>query len=268
MLCQWRKEIPCKRVWPPELTGHFFKRNDEVLFFFHFDRQVAFLAQNQAFLRSVCTTSNLEKPLPSSWYLFEESTPSYLLLNDAAGINLDQLEYTEQLPSDAAAFYLEQRKMALHQGILWQKETWCIKSKGQSSYICEHNGKLQWSFSGRAYPYTPIFYYHGHVYWGTAGNGGYFYLLSLEAGNVIQKIKTGGTAAIVTVDHFCYFVANMPSAKLLCVDLLSGNIVEEVPLKGKIEYSPLQLIDQQLHTITFEYKDGMPHKAWWNCVTL
>ena len=84
----------------------------------------------------------------------------------------------------------------------------------------------------------------------------------------IADIKTGGTVSFVQQNNLCYFLVNDPNAKLVCLDVLTGRIVDEVLLGGKNTHSPLQLVGNQLHTVTFYFKNRILQKAIWHCVTI
>ena len=86
---------------------------------------------------------------------------------------------------------------------------------------------------------TPMVCYQDSLLFGTAGNGGHFYVLSIKTGEKIADIKTGGTVAFVRRNNLCYFLVNDPNAKLICLDVLTGQVIDEVPLGGKNTYGGL-----------------------------
>ena len=205
---------------------------------------------------------------PGEWLLFEDHDPPYLMLNSTAGIDLLQMKPCKTLPPAATEYYIQHQKTPDPGSILLQTADYVVRAKGERSYVCERNGVKQWKFSGPAYLYTPMICFQDSLIFGTAGNGGHFYVLSIKTGEKIADIKTGGTVAYVQQNNLCYFLVNDPNAKLVCLDVLTGRIVDEVSLGGKNTHSPLQLVGNQLHTVTFYFKNRMLQKAIWHCVTI
>ncbi len=268
MRFEWCKEIPVKNPWAPELSGRFYRQVNQTMLFFAHENHVHMLRESDRYSQPVYKMAQGQITLPASWYIFQNDGRSYLLLGESTGIDLSDFTPCPNLPIEAAAYYRNQKKDRLRQGVLWQEDGYCIKAKGQSGYVCEVGGQAIWSFAGQAYLYTPMIRFENNICFGTAGKGGWVYVLSLHAGEVVAKVKTGGTVSLVQVGRRCYFVANSPSAKLLCVDLITGDTLEEKSLGGKADYSPLQLVGNTLHTITYEGKNGILTKALWHCISI
>ena len=262
------KEIPVNNPWAPELSGLFCRQESQSIFFFVNENHVHMLRENDKYSQPIFKMKQGEITLPASWYIWQHADNCYLLLSETIGLDLRKFAQCHQLPTEAAEYYRSQERATLHRDILWQDETYCVKAKGQSSYVCEVDGHVLWSFAGQAYLYTPILRCEDNICFGTAGKGGWVYIISLHSGEVVAKVKTGGTVSLVQIGNRGYFLANSPSAKLMCIDLITGNILQEVHLGGKNDYSPLQLIENTLHTITFEYKNSILTKAMWHCISI
>ncbi len=281
MAYTWERQIPCESGWPAWFSGFFFRKSDKV-FFFYYDMNKVCALEHKAVAPMAISFDfpvhsrwlpYLEKPqrcitLPSEWLLFEDHDPPYLMLNSTVGIDLLHLKPCDALPPAATEYYLLQKRSPKNGSLLLQAADYVVRARGERGYVCERNGLIQWKFSGSAYLYTPMICFQDSLIFGTAGNGGHFYVLSIETGEKIADIKTGGTVAFVQQNNLCYFLVNDPNAKLVCLDILTGQIIDEVHLGGKNSYSPLQLIGNQLHTVTFYFEDGMLEKAIWHCVTL
>ncbi len=268
MKFEWCKELPVKKPWAPELSGLFYQQGSQTIFFFAHENQVHMLRESDRYSQPIFKMAQGQMTLPASWYIFQNNGHSYLLLRESIGIDLSRFSCCPNLPTEAVAYYRKQKKDPLRQGVLWQDDGYCIKAKGQSSYVCEVGGQSIWSFAGQAYLYTPIIRCENNICFGTAGKGGWVYIISLHSGEVVTKVKTGGTVSLIQVGRRCYFVANSPSAKLLCVDLITGETLQELILGGKIDYSPLQLVENTLHTITYDGKNSIVAKALWHCISI
>ena len=146
---------------------------------------------------------------------------------------------------------------------------YCISRKGSFGYRCTLDRKILWDFQGQGYLYTDICVLKNRAFFGTAGQGGYFYILDLQTGEPLAKIKTGGTASIVTAGNCCYVLSSGKTARLMCVSLADGSILGETVLPGKSNaYSRLDLVDGKIHAITFLYKNRFLQQAVWNCIAL
>ena len=281
MVHTWKREIPCETDLAFCLAGVFYRKNDQVLLFYNDMNRVCVLEQNATtpiiipidfpvrsrylphleLLRDSIT-------LPSEWILFEDHDPPYLMLNSTVGVDLLHMKSCDDLPPAATEFYVLQKRIPENGSVLLQTADYVIRQRGERGYVCERNGLKQWSFSSPAYLNTPMICIQNSLLFGTAGNGGHLYVLSLESGQKVADIKTGGTVAVVQQDNLCYFLVNDPAAKLVCLDVLSGRIIDEVVLGGKNYYSPLQLIGNQLHTVTFTFKNRQCVNALWHCIAL
>ncbi|MBQ9746919.1 MAG: hypothetical protein IJW21_08880, partial [Clostridia bacterium] len=69
-----------------------------------------------------------------------------------------------------------------------------INNIGQWGYSCHKNGELIWKKSLRAYLYTEIERYGDTLVFGTDGQGGHFYGLDIETGEIRFDFNTKGTA--------------------------------------------------------------------------
>lgn len=268
MRFEWYKVIPVKKPWAPELSGWFYRQGNHTIFFFANENQVHMLRESDIYSQPIFKMAQGQITLPASWYIYQHFGNWYLLLSESIGLDLCKFAHCPKLPIEAVESYRKQKKDKLRQGILWQDDSYCIKAKGQSGYVCEVDGQVIWSFTGQAYLYTPILRCEDNICFGTAGKGGWVYIISLHSGEVVTKVKTGGTVSLVQVGKRCYFVANSPSATLFCVDMITGDTLQEVSLGGKIDYSPLQLVENTLHTITYEGNNNIHTKALWHCISI
>lgn len=143
-----------------------------------------------------------------------------------------------------------------------------ITSPSQWSYLCQRDGEEVWRFKGHAWRYTIFEQYLDNIYFGTAGQGGYFYLLNLHTGEPLLKLKTGGTAHISARRYErLYILQQDKKAYLVCIDLNDGTILERLELPGKAcDHSAIALLGDTVHAVTFTYKGGPVKEALWNRV--
>lgn len=144
-----------------------------------------------------------------------------------------------------------------------------ILHDGQWNYVCKRNHETVWTFKGYAWRYTGIEREGDNIYFGTAGHGGYFYLLNLYTGQPLLKLKTGGTVNIYARrGNRLYLLQQEKKAYLVCVDLEDGRILERLELPGKATMnSAIKLVEDTIHCVTFTYrKSGAVEAALWNRV--
>lgn len=271
MQLNWSKVIHSADPWEPYYNGFFHKSKNCVLFFYEDNNALCALQQKEESADAIYTTgSGSILPLPAKWTVVNDGDDSFLFLDKDNVIHLSSLETVNDLPATLLAAYQKVRKSgAYYEEAPFVLNEYCISHKGNSSYKCTKNEQLIWEFRGQAYLYTDIRRWNNRVYFGTAGNGGYLYVLDIDTGEALTKIKTGGTSAIVQNDRFCYFLGNEKTAKLFCVDLSDGKVVQEISLPGKaLSESVVQQIDNQIHAITFVYKGDYLKHAVWSCISL
>ena len=143
-----------------------------------------------------------------------------------------------------------------------------ISHTSQWSYVCKKAGEEVWKFKGYAWRFTAIEQYGDNIYFGTAGQGGYFYLLDLHTGEPLLKLKTGGTVYLsARRENRLYLLQQDRKAHLVCIDLEDGTILERLELPGKVnQHSAIRLIGDTVHCVTFRYQGGPVKEALWNRV--
>lgn len=148
---------------------------------------------------------------------------------------------------------------------------YAISHRSQWSYVCKRDAEEVWTFRCHSWRYSDIYEWNDRIYFGTAGGGGYFYLLDLHTGKPLLALKTGATVYIPRRENKVYvFQREKKQTFLVCVDLNDGAILDRVELPGKhTERSMLRLIGNALHAVTFFYnKDGSHSHGCWNRVEL
>ena len=256
--------------WPPEYSGRFFRTGEGIVFCFLDGCSVVALSDSgvRKVLVPDCRAEHID--LPGHWDFVVVESGDWLMFSEHQGVKINTLENVSQVPEDAAeAFTRKQKpeKYLVESSFCFDDLT--VLHLGQWGYECRRGNEQLWTFKGRAYLYTEIKRFGDHIYFCTAGNGGYFYLLNLFTGEAIASLKTGDTARMVQKGDLCYVLQQERSAKLVCVDLRDGRIVEMRSLPGiAARYSALALIGEQIHVVTFRYKKNQLHQALWNVVEL
>ena len=271
MVLLWNKRIVRANPWEPDYFGLFTLKQGLVHFYFRDRHSLCVLVQNSEEVRTILSAQDgSHVPLPSRWALDVHEGIGYLFMDTDKIIDLETECETTALFEDTKERYRKLVKPSEYYVYTpFQLGEYRIEHKGECGYLCRKNGQKKWTFNGRAYLYTDILRWKDRIFFGTAGNGGYFYVLGIDDGTVIAAIKTGGTTCIVQDDHLCYVLSNDPQAKLICVDLRDGKIIQEVKLPGKATSdSRLQLLDGKLHGITFVYKKCILDTIVWSCVEI
>ena len=137
-----------------------------------------------------------------------------------------------------------------------------VFQKSEQVYCCVQNGQEKWRIRCQGYLYTPILAYEDKLYWGTDGAGGYFCLVESETGNIVAKIKTGGTNKIVGEGKKRYVLLQGNKPEILELSLETGEITDRVSLPGyACSDSALFWTEKGLYTVTFRAKKGMNTQA-------
>ena len=254
--------------WEPDFYGVFFDRDGETVFYYMDGMSIASITMEELDSKVIWTCPRGgQLTLPCKWTIFTEKEKVYLMTASDRGVDLDQRTMVRGLSAQARIHYESTIPSEKHfEGYKIHFADHTISQRGNWGYTCEKNGHEIWSFAGRAYQYTDIFMRNGRIYWGTAGMGGYFYVFDLETGDPVISVKTGGTRNFVQMDDLC-FVAQKDPSKLLCIDLMRGEIVSECALPGRVTVnSRIAMIGRDIHVITFEYrKDKLLHAIWSCC---
>lgn len=253
----WSIPIPCGNPWEPQFQGYFIRHNGKPLFFYQ-DEGVCAVSRVNGRPHILSLPQVPGVSLPQNWQLHEELEPPLLLLTEQYAVDLQALRVLcHERPLE--------KKPACPS---WQLGEYRISYNAETLLTCTKNGKQMWQFRMKAYLYTPVRQWQDLIFFGTAGHGGYLYILRLETGEVVAAIKTGGTVHIAQDEGWCYVLANAPGARLLKVDMRTGSIAEEVRLPGKAQYSSLRLMDGEVHAITYLYKAGRLTQAVWSCTSV
>ena len=230
--------IQHENPWEPELDGLFLDRNGGVKF---------------CFMEGWSVVAQSEDGSKEVWYTAPEGERLELPYHwTGAAKGVSPMLRTWR-PSDTEIYYFED---------------YTISHTSQWSYICKKAKETVWKFKGYAWRYTTIERFGDNIYFGTAGQGGYFYLLNLHTGAPLLKLKTGGTINIYARrENRLYLLQQEKKAYLVCIDLSDGTILERLELPGKAHQdSAIRLIGDTIHCVTFTYKGGPVKEALWNRV--
>ena len=267
----WSRELPCTNPWEPEFRGVFSYKDNEVTFYYNSGHAIwSVCIQNEKSTVLSYKPVDVNVALPTNWRIIEAPHARYLLCSEEIAINLDGGFFLDTVSEDLRKVYRKQFHSPYH----FIEDSFAIgdytiSHKGEWGYTCEKDGVKIWDFSGRAYLYTDILQWNNRVYFGTAGQGGYFYILDLESGQPILSLRTGGTVDIKRRGAYCYLYAGKQKPQVVCVDLASGKVCDSADLPGKLSgYDVLGFHDDKLYTITFQYKEGRVSKAIFSCVSI
>ena len=244
-------DVDC--LWAPEFDGTFLESDDGV-FFCHREKGAVVAVSDRGIRRILTGDSPGEEiPLPNGWRSICSASGEWLMIDESRGVSTRNMEFVRQVPEEVAAEYRSTRKPEKYYvEAPFHFDELTVSHHGQTGYVCHRGNEKLWTFRGGAYLYTDIIRYGAHIFFGTAGHGGYFYELNLMTGEPVAAIKTGDTARMVHAGQLCYVLQEDKGAKLLCVDLRNRSIVETLPLTGSAErYSAISMIGNQIHVITF-----------------
>ena len=107
-----------------------------------------------------------------------------------------------------------------------------ISHHGEWGYACKKNGQLLWKKSLKGYLYTEIILDQGNIVFGTAGQGGHFYSLNIDTGEIVFDFNTMGTSIFFDVNNNYYFCAtNKKNTQIHRIDH-DGNVLETIEIEG------------------------------------
>lgn len=263
----WSKHVPLDAPWEPDYAGVFCSIREKVHFLFKNGKNVGVLREDSDAVQ-ILSTAEKSIPLPNNWLLAQAGERALLFFSEDMYLDVSELKIVQTVESALREVDRKYRKPEMYYVEAdFCHDGYCISHKGNFGYRCVKDGELLWEFRGQGYLYTDICFRADRVFFGTAGQGGYFYVLDLKTGEPLAKIKTGGTASFVTAENCCYVLTNEKATKLLCVDLTDGSIRSGVELQGRSSvYSRLRLMDGKVHAITFSYKNRALQQAIWNCI--
>lgn len=267
----WSKYLQTCNPWEPHYYGIFNMRNNLVRFFFKNRTCMLSIAENEHDIKVVhLSTTGVPLALPREWAIIEDKITSFLMISESQGIDLTANIPVNQIPIHIQLAYREQMRYACHyEEAQFVFGEYRICHKGKCGYVCMKNGELLWEFTGKGYLYTEVVCWKNRVMFGTAGRGGYFYILDIDTGFPIVSLKTGGTRCFIHLDNLCYVLSNTRHACLLCVDLSNDTIIDQCELPGKATVnSKLVYLGENLHAITFDYRNSELKGAFWNKINI
>lgn len=266
----WSRDLIGENPWSPEYRGMFFQEGSQTLFYFKdCCRLIRMTCTENSKPEVLCVSKAL--PLSSDWEVISQEEASYLMCGEKICLHMQENRVLLTVPEEFVEQYRKQQGNPYHLvDDSFQFGEYRISHKGQWGYSCHKNGVHLWDFPGRAYLYTDIFCYENHLYFGTAGQGGYFYILNLEDGKPILALKTGGTATFVRRDSHVFLTVGGKQSQLVEVDLCSGQICDAVDLLEKVsDDSPLTVYGDKAYTVSFKfYRNGVLKKAILTCIGL
>ena len=106
----------------------------------------------------------------------------------------------------------------------------------------------------KGYLYTDIILNQNNIVFGTAGQGGHFYSLNIDTGEIVFDFNTKGTSVFYDANDSFYFCStDDKSTHILRIDY-SGNVLENIEVEGVYYegYSLFSLCEDVLCVITLK----------------
>lgn len=269
----WSRELCIQDPWEPKFHG----------IFSHCESGVSFYYMDSNMVMSICgcagnpvvlatQTNEMKIPLPRYWVVAENEGEDYLLCGEKVAISLQKNLLVHPAPEGLRNVYWKLQTSSEHlveDSFVFDE--YQISHKGEWGYSCKKDGVEIWQFSGRGYLYTDILRIYDKIFFGTAGFGGYFYILNLSTGNPILSLRTGGTTVIKQRGDLFYIYTGVGKrkSKLACINASDGRILEDIELPGIASCeSVLELHENSIYTVTFQYKKGYVENAILSCISL
>ena len=131
-----------------------------------------------------------------------------------------------------------------------------ISHYGEWGYMCKKNGQLLWKKSLKGYLYTEIVLNQDNIVFGTAGQGGHFYSLNIDTGDIIFDFNTKGTSKYFDANNSYYFCSvDNRNTQIFRIDY-NGKILENIEVDGVYHegYCMFDLCENLLCVMTLKKK--------------
>lgn len=181
------------------------------------------------------------------------------------GINGNTNEYKEKYRKQYEPYHFELDDFVFGE--------YTISHYGQWGYMCKKNEKLLWKTSLKGYLYTDMILNQRNIVFGTSGQGGHFYSLNIDTGEIVFDFNTKGTSVFYDANNSFYFCSrDNKSTQILRIDYF-GNILEKIEVEGAYYdgYSLFSLCEDVLCVITLKKtrKDNFERfSPIFNCIQL
>lgn len=107
-----------------------------------------------------------------------------------------------------------------------------ISHYGQWGYMCKKKDQLLWKISLKGYLYTDMIRNQSNIVFGTSGQGGHFYSLNIDTGEIVFDFNTKGTSVFYDINNSFYFCStDKNSTQILRIDYF-GNTLEKIEIEG------------------------------------
>ena len=183
----------------------------------------------------------------------------------AWGTNGNTKEYKERYQKKYEPYHFELDEFVFGE--------YTISHYGQWGYMCKKNERLLWKKSLKGYLYTNMILNQSNIVFGTSGQGGHFYSLNIDTGEIVFDFNTKGTSVFYDANNSFYFCStDTKRTQILRIDY-SGNILEKIEIEGTYYdgYSLFSLCEDVLCVITLK-KTRKDNFEWFspifNCIQL
>ena len=131
-----------------------------------------------------------------------------------------------------------------------------ISHHGEWGYVCRKNGETIWKKALRGYLYTEMIQKGNNIVFGTAGQGGHFYSLNLDSGEIVFDFNTKGTCNFIDWNGHLYFGFSEKRNTTLCKIDYNGTVIETINLPGIFDDfgNPFNRNGNLLCMVTYKYK--------------
>ena len=244
-------------LWEPYGNGVFVTLQDTTFFYYKYINSVCEVNCSRGSQQVIFhCPPNHRLPLPSNWLFCKEKNVPVLILSADLCLNLLTHEITKVISLDNYNKYIQ------HKEYYPEKEfetrpfrfgKYEISKSGNWGYSCRYGGEQIWTFKGKAYLATDIFLFQDHLFWGTSGAGGFFYLVELKTGELLLSIPTGSTKGFIIDEDRCYIgVQGKKASNVLCISLSKGSVLQSYPIEGLFsDYSKLHKHENNLFVTSF-----------------
>ena len=264
----WTEKFTGENIWEPNFRGHLIKWNNQPIFMFRKERQLAGIVIGpNGMSNAMILTPNVSVAIPRNWMFFE----NYLMCDEKCCIDLNSMQKCKEIPKNVQLEFFDKavknEKHFINDAYVFGEYT--ISHRGEFGYQCKHNSDVVWNFTGQGYLHTDILRFDNCIVFGTDGRGGHFYILELSSGKILCDINTHGTNHYAFENDTFYILSQEKQSVVKSISIRSGIIIDEISLKGKIDSnSRILQYKKNILTTTFQYSAGVPKSVLFNFIRM
>jgi hypothetical protein len=131
-----------------------------------------------------------------------------------------------------------------------------LSYNNRSTFECfdKNTGAFKWKIRTKGFLYSEIYLKNNCLVFGTAGNGGAFYFIDLESGQVLSEFNNGDASQFAWMNDLV--ILKDKKGNLVKLSPENNLVVEQLDLKEKLFYAPFLIHNESVITTVYNKKTG------------